>query len=291
MTPAFFAFDTETTGLDPDKDQIIQIGMILLDNAFNEVSRKVIHAFPEVPVHPKAAEVNGYSVEEWTNRGAVSQIVLFAEIHAFVDGCRGMHPLCHNIPFDVGFLKKLFKVHEGAYGKHFSYHTVDTVGIALFVDMVLSGKKSSSYKLASLCERFSITLDNAHDALADIEATVNLFRYLYTNMGGVEKRANIAAPVVFSRMLVKKKGKWTVNGGKHKGQLLTAVAADAPDYLEWMLSKVDDLSGEQKEVIQTALQGELEVPAQTEVGQGGNPGHVDVETGPKGQEINKLMGT
>jgi DNA polymerase III epsilon subunit-like protein len=151
------------------------------------------------------------------------------------------------------------------------------VGIAVFVDMVLSGKKSSSYKLASLCERFNIKLDNAHDALADIEATVNLFRYLYTNLGGVEKRANIAPPVVFSRMLIKKKGKWTINGGKHKGTLLTAVAADAPDYLEWMLDKIEDLSDGQKKSIQEALRGEL-------VGQ-------VIETGPSGQEINKLMGT
>lgn len=277
MTPAFFAFDTETTGLEPETDQIISIAMILLDNAFVEQARKVIHAFPDVPVHPKAAEVNGYSVEEWTTRGAVSQIVLFAEIHEFVRDCRNLLPMAHNAKFDVGFLKALFKVHEGTYGRFFSYHSLDTVGIALFADMVLFGKKGSAYSLVALCERFGIPLASAHDALSDMEAMVNLFRYLYTSLGGVEKRATVPAPAIFSRMLIKKKGTWTVNGGKHKGKPLTAVAADTPDYLQWMLGKIDDLSDEQKEAIQVSLQGELV----------GEP----VETGPQRQEINKLLGT
>jgi hypothetical protein len=62
-------------------------------------------------------------------------------------------------------------------------------------------------------------------------------------------------------MLTKRKGKWTINGGKHKGELLTAVAVTTPDYLQWMLQKISDLSDQQKEVIQHALQGTLEQPA------------------------------
>lgn len=258
MKPAFFAFDVETSGLYADQHEILSIAMILLDDGFNELARKVIYAFPEKPVDAKAAEVNGYTAELWTERGAVSQIVLFAEVYEFVKNFRKLIPMGHNVPFDVSFLKALF-ANNGSdeYRQIFSYHLLDTVSVSLLFDMVLFGKKHQSQKLEALCERFGIKLDNAHDALADISATVALFKYYYTHLGGAEKRAEVPPAIQFSRMLKKEDGKWFVGGGKHKGRPLDEVARTDPNYLDWMLNKVDDLSDLQKQVLQEAIQREL----------------------------------
>lgn len=253
MQPAFFALDTETTGLDDATDEIISIAIHILDEGFNKHSTKVVYAFPDCEVHPKAAAVNGYTREKWEANGAVSQIVLYTEVYEFVSIHRGLIPLGHNVKFDIGFLKALFKKNKGAYGRHFSYHSIDTLGVAIFADLALFGKKSSAYKLTDLCERFGIKLDNAHDALADIDATVELFRYLYTSLGGAEKRAEVPAPVVFSRMLGQKGKAWYIKGGKHKGEALTAISVDNPGYLRWMLKKLDDLSPVQREALNDAL--------------------------------------
>jgi len=258
MVPAFLAFDTETTGLDPDTNEILSIALVLLDASFNTLDERIIYAFPEGEVHPKAAEVNGYTAESWAEKGAVSQLVLFAQTHEFIRPHRRLIPLGHNVKFDIGFLRSLFRRHDSSdLGRHLSHHSIDTVGIALFFDMVLFGKKSGAYSLGALCERFGIPLENAHDALADIHATIALFQYLYTQLGGQEKRAAVPAPVVFSRLLGKKDGKWHINGGRHKGELLTSVAERTPDYLQWMLAKVDDLSETQRAVVQKALSHEL----------------------------------
>lgn len=253
----FIALDTETTGLNPDTNEILSIAIQLLDSALNLLQTKVVYAFPDGDVDPKAAAVNGYTLERWTTQGAVSQGVLFTEVHEFLQGHRNLIPVGHNVPFDLGFLKNLFKRHakhgNGGYSKSFSYHTLDTVSVALFVDLVLFGKKTSSYKLTALCERFDIPLDNAHDALADVTATVALLRHLYTSMGSTEKRAEMPEPVTVSTMLRKKDDVWFVNGGKHKGRPLSALAVEAPGYLTWMLRSLDDLSPTQREVIENAL--------------------------------------
>lgn len=253
--PAFFAFDTETTGLDPAKDEILSIAMILLDEAFEECSRKVIYAFPDGEVSPEAAAINGYSAEEWATRGAVSQIVLFSEVYEYVRQYKSLIPLGHNVPFDLAFLKTLFTRHDSSeFGKFFSYHCLDTVSVSLFFDMVLFGKKGATQKLVGICERFGITLNNAHDALADVEATIAVFKYFYTQLGGVEKRAEVPPPPpTQSRMLIKRDDTWIIGGGKHKGRPLTEVALEVPDYLQWMLTKIDDLSDLQREAIHSCL--------------------------------------
>lgn len=255
MSARIIAFDTETTGLDPAKDEIIAIAMVTLDEHFNEVGRKAIFAQPDVKVSEEAAKINGYVYEEWEARGAVSQVMLFAEVHEFIRSQKAKKPLIpmgHNVGFDINFLKALFKKNEAKdYGRLMSYHSMDTIGITMFCDLAKFDKLNSAYKLTELCERFGITLDNAHDATADIDATIELFRTLYKGMGG--DTSELPEPVRVNNMLKKVAGVWKVNGGKHKGRSVESVATEAPDYLEWMLNKFDDLSPEQKECLEVAI--------------------------------------
>lgn len=258
MRPAFFAFDTETTGLDPDKNEILSIAMIILNEAFVELERKVIYAFPDGEVNPEAAKVNGYTRELWASRGAVDQTILFTEVYDFVNRYKKLVPVAHNVKFDVAFLRALFLRNNPskAYNKIFSYKTLDTVSVAIFFDMVVFGKANGSQRLSELCNRFGITLDNAHDALADVEATVNLFRYFFTalNRQTGTKTADIPASSTRSSMLTKNgDNTWRLARGKHKGTTLEELAVTEPGYLRWMLRDMDDLSDEQKQSITEAL--------------------------------------
>lgn len=103
-----------------------------------------------------------------------------------------------NIPFDVSFLQQMMnyaglikefeKVFAGTkdfYG-NFHPHYIDTINLArlCFAD----DASATSYKLELIAERLGIELDDAHDADADVTATLNIARVcsnrLRTNDGG-----------------------------------------------------------------------------------------------------------
>lgn len=86
----------------------------------------------------------------------------------------------HNVPFDVGFLKRLYRLAGENYEKKFSHRVLDTQTLALALDAVhrLNGLRSTG--LTALCQRFGIFLrDSAkHDASEDAIATGKLLTKL-----------------------------------------------------------------------------------------------------------------
>lgn len=266
VKPAVFAFDTETTGLDPGFNEIISLAGILYDSEFKEIGRLSLHAHPDYPerAHPKALEINGYTHEEWTKRGAMSQEELLKYLNNWLVKRYSYRviPLGHNVKFDISHVQALYERFEftDEWKKLFSYHCLDTVGVAMFFDMANFRKLGDRYNLGRLCERYNITLSNAHDALADIDATVKLFLKMVDLVGGDAAKLAASSPTSnrSSRLLVDREGDWFLNAGKHKDTLLDRVADEDPKYLRWMLDKVEELSDEQRTAIKEALKAARE---------------------------------
>lgn len=89
-----------------------------------------------------------------------------------------------NITFDIGFLQQLmnyanltkefektFAGHKDFYG-NFQPHYVDTIDLARFA--FAHDPAVTSYKLELISEHLGIELDDAHDAAADVTATINV---------------------------------------------------------------------------------------------------------------------
>lgn len=254
MQTGFFAFDVETTGLDPKENEIISIAAVILDEQLQERDVLEVYAMPEKGIDPVAAEVNGFTTLGWQSRGAVSQYTLSREIVRFTKEYSDLIPLGHNVSFDVDFLRSLYEQQglSDEFKKTFSYHKIDTVGMAVAFDLVKFGKKAGEYKLAALCPRFGVDLDNAHNALDDIKATVNLYKQIVRGLGGKED-VEIHAPSRYKRFIEQKDGEWVLVKGKHKGETLTKVAQVKPDYIEWMLDKVDNLSPEHIQILKDSI--------------------------------------
>ena len=62
MSKIMIAFDVETTGKNPDTDQIIEISMCLYDGGQEESYYQLIK--PDVPIAKGAQAVHGISIEE-----------------------------------------------------------------------------------------------------------------------------------------------------------------------------------------------------------------------------------
>lgn len=187
-------FDVETGGLDPLRHPITQIAAVAVDERFREVEtieRKLW--FQEGDAESSALEMNHYDPETW-RREAVSPAFgmgAFAELcrrHAtFTKTSKAGRPYkvarlaAHNAPFDAGFVVEWFKA-SGTFLPAACYEALDTLGLARWASMG-SASKPVDHKLASLCQWLDIPLPDAHDALADVRATVRVAQVLCGRLG------------------------------------------------------------------------------------------------------------
>ena len=80
-------FDTETTGLDPLEDRVIEIGGVELVNRFP--SGRSIHFYihpGDRQIHPEAQAVHGISLTDLAGKPRFAEIV--EEFLAFIDGAK-----------------------------------------------------------------------------------------------------------------------------------------------------------------------------------------------------------
>lgn len=176
-------FDVETTGLDPVKNDVIQLAMIV------EVDGLVVGEL-ELKIQPHdydnidqaALDVHGITLEEIKTflppKEAHKQIVVFWEkfIKKF-DKTDKFTPIGYNGRFDLDFLSQFFiKCGDKYFGSWQNWRLVDPLAIIYF--LVFLGKlQLPDYKLATLCQHYEIELQ-AHDALSDIRATRELLSKL-----------------------------------------------------------------------------------------------------------------
>ena len=148
--------DTETTGLSADKDRIVEIACIELNNHIP--TKNIFHTFinPETKVSADAFNVQGYSDEFLSNK------LKFREIAKnFLDFIKDKKLIIHNADFDLGFLNnELRRLNIKPILKS---DVVDTLQIAR------SKFPGVGNSLDALCKRYKINVEarEKHSALVD----------------------------------------------------------------------------------------------------------------------------
>ncbi len=118
--------DFETTGLDQARHEIIEIGLVVVEQpSLRVIAELDLKARPEhiETAEPKALEVNGYRLEDW--HGAVSQEEA-ARRYAALTG--GAMLLAHNMAFERSFLQALFR--QTGVADPMDYHRLDLFSLA-----------------------------------------------------------------------------------------------------------------------------------------------------------------
>ena len=183
--------DLETSGLDHSRHSIIQIAAIAVDEQLNElasIERKVAFRLEDADV--KALEANSYDPAVWAKEAvepgmAIGQLSAFLKRYADVQmTSKAGKPYSvaqlvgHNAAsFDGPFLQAFYKRHDAFLPA--SYRVMCTLQRAIWYWHEMSEvTPPPDYKLGTLCDCLGIRLDNAHDALADVRATVALYKAL-----------------------------------------------------------------------------------------------------------------
>lgn len=96
----FVAFDTETTGLSPYRERVIEIGAIKYQNG-KVLETKEWLIKPDKPIHPRAQDVHNISMEMLKDSPTFSE--MYPEFMAFIEGTV---LLAHNARFDLDFMRE-----------------------------------------------------------------------------------------------------------------------------------------------------------------------------------------
>lgn len=161
---SFVVFDSETTGLDPIRDAVVQLGAVRVVNGkLVEGEQFDTLVNPGRPIPPSSTKV--HKIDDGMVSGAPDIAQATRQFHQFANGSV---MIAHNAPFDLAFLHRQTK--QG--GPSFDNPVLDTVHLSA---IVFGG--SAEHTLDALSERLDIQIppDLRHSALGDAIATAQVF--------------------------------------------------------------------------------------------------------------------
>ncbi|MDR1512448.1 MAG: 3'-5' exonuclease [Propionibacteriaceae bacterium] len=158
----FAVIDTETTGF-AESDRVVEVGVVLLDPAFGREGTWDTLVDPGRDVGP----THVHNIRPKDVAGAPR----FADVAGdLVAHMAGRIVVGHNVSFDASMLDGEFR-RLGAAGLLAAAATLDTLELARNLRLSPDGVCT----LDHLCEVLGLRRDSSHAALADAEATAQLF--------------------------------------------------------------------------------------------------------------------
>ena len=126
--------DVETTGLNPNYHEMIDIGIIIINQNLEikgQYFSKVLPSFPE-RIDPIAQNINGFDLQRWTQEEAISEEELINQMNIFLNNYIGKPIfIAFNSWFDSGFVRNLLNEYDYKFNDWFDYRVLDIPSIAL----------------------------------------------------------------------------------------------------------------------------------------------------------------
>lgn len=175
----FVAVDTETTGLNPETNKIIEIAAIKFIN-FKPVEVFGTYLDPKRKIPAVVEEKTGITNDIVEGSPTFPQI-----LESFKDFIKGYNIIMHNARFDLSFL-----YNRGCCIDCQNQPVYDTLTLAKKHLKDSNGEKYPSYALESICWRYHIHPTGTHGAESDALAAGLLFNEI------VKARLNVSALIV-----------------------------------------------------------------------------------------------
>ena len=237
------AFDVETTGTDSSKDVIIQLAAVKFDKDFNRLDACCCYVKPmeDFEIAPGAFEKHGLTKEFILENGISSNEVM----EVFDAFCKDCDLLSYNgNTFDIKFIVKEMK----AAGIEFSLDRV-------FYDSMKLETMLHPRRLEVIYKNYTgQDLNDAHNALADVNATIEVFRHQLNKFSEqditLDEIMGFEESQIFDvdGMFKKEDDKIIFTKGKYRGIEFMEVAKGDPGYIRWYINN-SDFSNHTKNII------------------------------------------
>ena len=163
LCETFTVFDIETTGLNSNADDIIEIAAVKIrDGDILDSYHSYVHT--EKTLTPFIQNLTGITQSKVNSAPELPEVM-----GQFIGFCGESVLAAHNASFDMSFMD----VASRRLGIEFDPSCVDTLALSR---TLLPGLKA--YKLNTLCKKLHIPLKDHHTALADSTATAKLLAHL-----------------------------------------------------------------------------------------------------------------
>ena len=157
---SYVVFDTETTGLKDQIDKIIEIGALKVIN--NEVVEEFdVLINPEIEIPEIITNITGITDEMVKNEATIDEV-----LPKFMEFVGDLPVICHNAPFDIGFINTNLKRLDM---NEMTQTTIDTIELArIYIP------RAYNYKLETLKHYFKLDF-GSHRSVDDCKTT----NYIY----------------------------------------------------------------------------------------------------------------
>lgn len=171
--------DTETTGTDPNRHEIIELAVIIARQVPREGRGPKLEIIEECewkikPEHLETAEeealrVNGYNEVDWMFASELKPVM-----EEFAKKVQSSTFVSHNITFDYNFVMKAFE--KTGVENNMHYAKLDTISMAFA--RLYDAPQADKFSLRALCTLLKVENSKAHTALADTRALFECYKKL-----------------------------------------------------------------------------------------------------------------
>jgi DNA polymerase III alpha subunit (gram-positive type) len=182
MSYEFYVADIESTGLDDHDHDVIELSLLRIRSG--EQKTWSLKPLNPATISLDALRVNGHKLEDLLHQTKAGReryllpqdVIVDVENWVLDDGVPAANRCLvgQNIPFDLGFLRQLWKKCNSEGSFPFGRRYMDTMQIEMFLDYC-KDVFDEGYSLANLTKKYGVKNDKAHSAAADTKATKEVF--------------------------------------------------------------------------------------------------------------------
>lgn len=166
LSDHYIVFDFETTGLDAEFEDIIEIGAIKFEYD-NPIEVFKTYVKPTKKIRKKITDITGITNDDVANAPTIEDV-----LPHFIKFVSNYTLVAHNSKFDMSFL--LDKLYKLGYSKP-KNKVIDTLSLSKKYIKDIDDNKLKSYSLESLKEELGLWEIESHTALEDCKACALVF--------------------------------------------------------------------------------------------------------------------